>query len=110
MAAEPDIGPAVRAVGLVDAALEGVEGAFGVLGGRFRLVQQFTKIEKVLLVGAALGQIRAFPFVDEFLGRHGAAAAKFGMLQFYRWPTSNAMFRIAVALGVGLRTLPIRQP
>jgi len=38
------------------------------------LVQKIAQVEEMLLVGAALGEIGAFPFVDEVLRGHGAAA------------------------------------
>jgi len=71
MALEPNIGPAARAVHLVKAALEGVEGPIRISGGGFVLAEKVAEIEEVLLVSAAFGEVGAFPFVDEVLGRHG---------------------------------------
>ena len=67
----PDVGPALAAVGFLDALLEGVPGAFGVHFGGFGLVQEFAQVQEVLLTGAALGKVRLSPLGDELLGGHG---------------------------------------
>ena len=69
VAAHPDVGPALAAVGLADAALEGVPGAVGIGLGRLGLAEQVAQIEKVLLVGGAFGEIGRLPLGDEFLRR-----------------------------------------
>ena len=70
VAAHPDVGPAVAAVGLVDAALEGVPGAVGVGLGRLGLAEQVAQVEEVLLAGGALGERHLLPLGDEFLRSH----------------------------------------
>jgi hypothetical protein len=72
MAAEPDVGPAARAVGFMNAALERVKRAVPINLGRLGLAKELTQIEEMLLVGAALGEVSAFPRVNEVLRGHGA--------------------------------------
>jgi len=60
----------LAAAGFVDAAFEGVPGAFGIGGGGLGLAKQLAQVEKVLLGGAALRQGRALPFGDELLRSH----------------------------------------
>ena len=67
MAAHPDVGPAVAAVGLADAPLEGVVRAVGVGLGGLGLVQQLAQVEEMLLAGAPLGELRPPPLGDELL-------------------------------------------
>jgi hypothetical protein len=55
MAAEPDVDPAARAVGFMNAALEHVERAVAIDLGRLGLAKEFAQVEEVLLKGAALG-------------------------------------------------------
>jgi hypothetical protein len=71
MAFEPDIGPAARAVGFVDAALESVEGAIRINLGGLGLAQKLAQVQEMLLIGAAFGEIGAFPFVNKLLRGHG---------------------------------------
>ncbi len=70
VAAHPDVGPALAAVGFLDAALERVPRAFGVGGGRLGLAEQVAEVEEVLLAGAALGELRRLPLLDEFVRGH----------------------------------------
>lgn len=70
VAALPDVGPAVAAAGLADAALEGVEGSLGIGRGRLVLAQQFADVEKVLLAGAAFGEVGPLPLGDKVLWGH----------------------------------------
>jgi hypothetical protein len=63
----PVIGPALSAARLADAAFKGIEGAVGVGGGRFGLIEQVAEIEKVLLAGAAFGEVGLLPLGDEIL-------------------------------------------
>jgi hypothetical protein len=72
MASEPDVGPAARAIGFMNAALERIKRAVPIDLGRLRLAKELTQVEEMLLVGAALGEIGAFPRVDEVLRGHGA--------------------------------------
>jgi hypothetical protein len=72
MAAEPDVGPAARAVRFINAALERVERAVAIDLGRLGLAKELTQVEEVLLVGAALGEVGAFPCVDKVLRGHAA--------------------------------------
>lgn len=66
----PDVGPAVAAVGFMDAAFESVPGAVGVGFGGFGLAEELAQVEEVLLASAAFGEISGLPFVDKFVGRH----------------------------------------
>ncbi len=70
VAAHPDVGPTVAALGFLDAALEGVPLAVGIGGGRFRLVEQVAEVEEMLLAGAPLGEIDLLPLGDELLRSH----------------------------------------
>ena len=72
MPAHPDVGPAARAVGLGDAALERVVRPLRVGGGWLGLVEDVAEVEKVLMAGAAFGEIDGTPFGDELLRRHGS--------------------------------------
>ena len=65
----PDVGPALIAFQLVDAALEGVPGAFRIgLSGR-RLAEELAEVEEMLVAGRSLAERRALPFGDELLPR-----------------------------------------
>ena len=70
VALHADIGPAVFAVGLGDAALEGVPRPVAVGIGGFGLPQEVAQIAEVLLISAALRKLRLAPLGDELLGRH----------------------------------------
>ncbi len=60
MAPHPDVGPAVAALGLPDAALEGVPGALGIRLGRLGLAEQLAQVEEVLLAGARSDSVTLF--------------------------------------------------
>ncbi|MGC4108307.1 MAG: hypothetical protein QM753_18455 [Thermomicrobiales bacterium] len=78
VAALPDIGPAIAAAGLGGAALEGIEGAFGVgLGGGVD-AEDVAEIEEVLLGGGAFLEGDADPFLLEFDGEHAACGPRQG--------------------------------
>ena len=47
--------------------------AFGVGLGWLGLAQQFAEVEKMLLIGGALGEIGSSPFVNESGRRHAGA-------------------------------------
>ncbi len=83
VAAHPNVGPAVAALGFSHAAFERIPGAFGVGSGGFGLAQQVAEVEEVLLAGAALGELRGLPFLDEFVGERSSRfrieAAQAGM-------------------------------
>ena len=70
VAAHPDVGPTVSAIGFVDAALESVPGAYGIGFGGLRLAEQVTEVKEVLLASAPLGERNVPPFFDELLWRH----------------------------------------
>jgi hypothetical protein len=70
MAAHPDVGPAVFTGGLGDAALERVVRPLGIGSGGLGLPEQVAEIAKMLLVGAALGELAGAPLCDELLSGH----------------------------------------
>jgi hypothetical protein len=76
MILHPDVAPALAATRLFDAALEGVPSAVGISRCRFRLTQQIAKVEKMLLGGAALGEVGSFPLGDEFLRSHSLSRSR----------------------------------
>ena len=78
VAAHPDVGPAVAAVGFVDAAFEGVPRAVGVGLGGLGLAEEVAEVEKMLLAGAALGKRDGLPLGDELLRSQGGAAKNDG--------------------------------
>ena len=79
VAALPDVGPAVRAVLLRSALLEGEEVAGGVDPGAiywialraWGVVEEIAEVEEVLLGGGALGELDPAPLVDELGDVHG---------------------------------------
>ena len=76
----PDVGPAFSPVSLVGATLECVMAAVRIGLGRFWLLQQFAKVQEMLLGGAPLGEIRLLPFDDELLRRHVAGPVSWVVL------------------------------
>ncbi|HEV7225342.1 MAG TPA: hypothetical protein VGN42_21730 [Pirellulales bacterium] len=70
VAAKPNVGPALAAARLADAALERVKRAVGIGRGRLRLLQHVAQVKKMLLASAPLGKIGLLPLGDEILGRH----------------------------------------
>ena len=80
VAAHPHVGPTLAAARLAHAALERVPGAFRVGGGGLGLREQIAEIEKMLLAGAAFGQVDQPPLGDEILGCHARVSGVLGVL------------------------------
>jgi len=95
-AAHPDIRPSLAAGRLADSALERVPGAVGIGGGRGRLPQQGTEIEKMLLAGAAFGEVGALPLGSEFVRRHPCGPSGVGSFV----PRAVRVFRHAGVMGL----------
>jgi hypothetical protein len=81
VAAHPNVGPTLAAARLAHAALERVPGAFRVGGGGLGLGEQIAEVEKMLLAGAAFGEIDQPPFGDEILGCHARVPASWVCLR-----------------------------
>ena len=110
VAAHPHVGPALAAVGLLHAVLEGVPGAVRVGLGRLGLAEQFAQVEKMLLAGAPLGEVDALPLGDELLRGHGTAFPGARSEQLSRRRGQSPTCRILPPVGSGCHTLDVRRP
>ena len=64
-AALPNIGKALVVAGLVDVFLEGVIDAFGVGGGRMRLVEDLAQLDEMRMRTLPFSQLAVFPAADK---------------------------------------------
>ena len=75
LALEPDVGPALLAVGRVDPPLEGVPAPGRVDVGRLVLAGEGAQVGEVGLAGGPLGQVGGPPAGDEVVRRYGLSAS-----------------------------------
>jgi hypothetical protein len=96
---QPDVGPALLAVGRVDALLEGVPTSGRIDVSRLRLAEDSAQVGEVRLAGGPLGQVGGLPASDEVMGRHGGRLWATGTMM-----SSALWMPIAIALPASVRS------